>query len=107
MIGINWLKIWKVAKPICKIVASGVLVSVLQKLSSNIVGDGDREFADYGTAIRVITRSNMFESDKQEVISMVRRDGDINYYRAVIAIAESNMFSSTKIETIRKLSEQW
>lgn len=54
----------------------------------------------YDDAVKAITNSNMMSSDKTKALVSLKKDGDSEFYRAVIDTVTSTMFSSDKVETI-------
>lgn len=59
----------------------------------------------YDDAVKAITNSNMMSSDKTKVLVSLKKDGDSEFYRAVINTVTSTMFSSDKVETILSMCE--
>ena len=59
----------------------------------------------YDDAVKAITNSNMMSSDKTKVLVSLKKDGDSEFYRAVINTVTSAMFSSDKVKTILSMCE--
>lgn len=62
--------------------------------------------ANYSDTIKVIVNSNMLDSYKKEVINMVEKDKDEEYYKAIVEVVNSNMLGSYTVEAIKKICEK-
>lgn len=58
----------------------------------------------YSDVVNVIMNSSMFSSDKNRALTVLKKDKDADYYRAVIGVMKSNMFPSDKIRAITNLN---
>lgn len=65
--------------------------------------DGDDEEVGYGEAISAISHSNTDDFYKQNMIRLVAKNKDSDYYSAVIAIAYSDMDSFYKYTSLNNL----
>lgn len=94
----------QVAGVIGKIAAFGVLLMIPRVVRVECELEEDEHVADgYYDAVRAIMDTNMFTSDKCEMISVIKTNGSKEYYKTVINIVNANMFSSDKIEMIKEL----
>lgn len=99
-------------EPIVKFakVAGRVLLAATAMCVANKFNEGASELCDimtakYSNAVNAIMDSPMFSSDKRNAISALKRDGDAEYYRAVIRIAnDGELFGSDKVRMIEELS---
>ena len=48
--------------------------------------------------------SNMFDSNKDKVMELLKKDQDSEYYKAVIQVVCSDMFDSRKVNVIKNLT---
>ena len=94
-------------KRICRAIIGGlVLKAMIDKIEVEPCVKHTNSYAvSYGTAVKVIMDSNMFNSSKQQAIKYLKHNQDQGYYEAVISIIESNMFDSAKVNTIKEISE--
>lgn len=91
--------------------AGGVLLDILENKARKTlcVNDNNGIFkatlaGTYSDAISAITNSSMSSYYKQEAIKMLRKDGDVEYYRSVISIAlDDKMGNYYKYESIKNL----
>ena len=60
-----------------------------------------------GDAVQAILDSCLFQSGKQELIRLLKRNQSEDYYEAVIKIVESTTFLSGKIELMKALNEKY
>lgn len=58
----------------------------------------------YGDAVNAIMTSNMYSSDKNKAVSILKRDETSDFYKAVINVARGNAYSSDKVRTISNMS---
>lgn len=100
---IDWRPIGNLAKDICKVVAyygTPILASVIvnkQTECRNLT-------AGYDDVVSAIMHSDMLSSDKCDVVSVVRRNGDAELYRALIHIInDHSLLSSYKKDMIKQL----
>ena len=57
----------------------------------------------YSDAVKAIMCSNMFDSNKEKAVELLKKDADAEYYKSVANILESDMFDSHKIRAIEKI----
>lgn len=82
-------------------------IMALYKIGEHINQEVDNEPVGYNDAVDAIMGSAMFSGDKHRAMSILKRDGDVKYYGAVIRVMEeSSMFSGDKIKMIQMLSEK-
>lgn len=62
--------------------------------------------ASYSDAVGAILDSGMLGSYKDEAVSLLPKDGDSEFYKAIISIVNSNILGSYKVDTIKKLCEK-
>lgn len=94
-------------KRICSAIVGGlILKAIIDKVEVETCVKPSNSYAvSYGTAVKVIMDSNMFDSAKQQAIRYLKHNQDQGYYEAVISIIESDMFDSAKVNTIKEISE--
>ena len=87
------------------IVLYGV-ASMASRTSVKDVIDGIRYSGDvsYSDAVGVIMDSNMFDSNKNRAMELLKRDGDSEYYKTIVKIIKSDIFDSNKIISIATLN---
>ena len=97
--------IGKITKNTCKILAYGFILA-LPYLTSKDMLDSMRYSGDvkYSDAVRAIMESNMFDSNKDKVMELLKKDQDSEYYKAVIQVVCSDMFDSRKVNVIKNLT---
>lgn len=95
----------EVAKIVCKVgsVVYGIMVMVPRLRVITDITEDVQANSGYYDAVRAIMDTGMFASDKQEAISVLKRNGSPQYYTAAISIINSGVFASDKIEMIRSL----
>ena len=63
--------------------------------------------ADYTDAIEAVMNSDMWSSDKRQIIDTIPRNGDTSLYSGIIAIAKGNsLWSSDRRHSIIKMCEE-
>lgn len=84
------------------------LAAMVSRTNTKDVIDNVRYSGDvkYGDAISAIMDSDMFDSNKNRAMEMLKKNGESDYYRAVIKIIRSDMFDSSKIKAITILCEE-
>ena len=96
----------KIIRPLGRILAFGAVLAIAKEVGENPSVYRNAVDADYNDAIAAIMDSDLFSSDKQLATMLLKRDGDVKYYKAVITIVnDTSMFASDKVETIKYLSE--
>lgn len=60
----------------------------------------------YSEAVKVIMQEFTFDSNRNEAVKLLKRDGDMEYYAAVIEAVRNCTFDSNRIELIKTLSEK-
>ena len=106
MINLNWRTIGKFAVKFCGMALYGLLAT--KSLSVKVdMSDGHSEAAPgYGDAIAAIVESDMWTSDKDRAVAILKRDEYVEYYKSVISIVNGDMWSSTKVSMIESLNEE-
>lgn len=97
-------------KNVFKVVCGVAVYSIATAKSNNMAKDiidmvrysGDVKYSD---AINVIMDSNMFDSNKNEAMVLLKKNQDAEYYKTIIQIVKSNMFDSNKIRAITNLNK--
>lgn len=59
----------------------------------------------YIEAVSAILSIVTVSSDKDEMLNLLKTDGDASYYRAIIRVAESDMYSGDIIKAIKIINE--
>lgn len=59
----------------------------------------------YSDTVNVILNSSMLDYRKTEAITLLKRDGDSEYYKTVVSAVNSDMLDYRKLEIIRMLSK--
>lgn len=104
-INVNKETVGKIARNGCR-VALYALAVILPHVSVKETVDAIRYSGnvEYSDVISVIMNSSMFSSDKQEMISLMKKDKDAEYYRSIIQVVKSNMYSGDKVKTIKTIA---
>lgn len=97
----------KYAKKGCKLLAYG-LVTVLSYVSVSDLYDMVRYSGDisYSDAVGAIMNSNMYDSSKTKIISVLTKDADSEFYKTIIQVVKSDMYDSSKVSTILNMCEK-
>lgn len=105
---INWEPIGKFAKTACEVLVYGALAAASIKFSESATKSyGTNTAATYGDAVGAIMDSDMSSYYKNEAIGMLKRDGAMDYYRAVIRVVENTSTSSYyRLGMIETLNEE-
>ena len=98
----------KVAKGVLKGIALVVIAGVLSSKSGNHKTTNCSSHSDYeyGDAVGAIMNSDMLDSDKTKVASVIQLNYSTEIYKAIVYVAESDMLSSKKRETILNICGQ-
>ena len=107
-LNINWEPVGKFAKSACEILVYGALAVMSIKFSeSTAKRHGKIVNATYSGAVEAIMNSDMYSHYKSYAITMLKRDGDAEYYGAIIRIVEDdNTYSHYKLDMIKALSKE-
>ena len=97
-----------VAKTVGGFFALGVLARYAPIFTSGTTRSTTDYFCipSYSEAVKVIMEEVRLDSNKNEAIKVLRRDGDTEYYAAVIEAVKNTMLDSGKIQIIKTLSEK-
>lgn len=97
-------KVWNVAKVGAAYLIPIVATIVLNR--SNEIVDEMRfsRAVGYDDAVRAITKSGMWSSDKAAAIKLIKRDETPEYYKAIVSTVSSGMWSQDKLLTIKNLN---
>ena len=100
-------KVWKITKKAGEFAIYGV-ATVLSYVSVKDTVDVVRYSGNvnYSDAIGLIMDSSMYSSDKHKLITLLPKDKDSDFYKAIIKVIKSNMYSSDKIKTIETMIEK-
>jgi hypothetical protein len=101
---------WKPVKDIAELVGGAVsyvlIVSAYGKFMERITTVSESPLAGYDDAIGAIMKSGMYSHDKAHAAAALKRNGNSEFYRAIIFIAkDSSMYSHDKVNMIRELSQ--
>lgn len=97
----------KLAKKGCGIVLPIIGTVVCTDLVKDIYNDIRYSGkVGYDDAVKAILGSNMYSTNKQDAISVLKMGESSEYYKAVIMTARSSMYSYDRYETIKNMSEQ-
>lgn len=94
-------KVWDITKKVGKVAIPLVVSGVANNASSTI----SKLFSTvnectYSGAVDTVMNSNMWSSDKQDVIKAIGKDESPETYKAICSVAESMMWSADKRDTI-------
>ena len=106
MIGLNWRTVGKFAVKVCSLAVYGLLATKSFKVKVDMSEGYSTTNPGYGDAIAAIVKSDMLDSTKNEVVSVLKRDEYVEYYRSVISIVNSDMLDSYKRNMIESLNEK-
>ena len=106
MIGLDLRTVGRVAVKVCSLVVCGLLATKSFKVNVDMSDEHRVTYPSYGDAITAIVKSDMLDSTKNEIASVLKRDEYIEYYRSVISIVNSDMLDSTKRDMIETLNKK-
>lgn len=91
-----------VASKGCKYVIPIVEIILVSKSAKDTIDDLRLACGSvgYDDAVKAISNSSMYSGDKTKVLLALKRDGDTNFYRAIINTVKSSMYSSDKTTII-------
>lgn len=91
----------------CKLAGCGLIIAASRKIMEYVNEDNDNTVGGYDDAVGAIMNSTMFSHDKHEAVTILKRDGDYGYYKAIIHVVNvPDMFSHDKVKMINALSEK-
>lgn len=97
----------KFAEKACEIISYGVFMVASYKVIEYAATDYSSTIVGYDAAVEAIMKSDMYSHQKRDALSVLKRDGDSSFYKAVIHIAkDSSMYSHDKVDMIKKLCEK-
>ena len=95
----------KYVKFACRLALCGFVLTSVCKTKADSLGINDCTPAVYSGAVKAIMNSDMWSTDKERAIAVLKRDESAEYYSAIISIVTGrNMWSTDKIKLIEKLS---
>lgn len=105
---VNLEHVANIAKKAGKVVAGVALIAAYASVSENTYAVRDRKTTyTYSDAVDAIMESDMFSADKRQAVSLLRRYGTSEFYKAVILVVKNeSMWSSDKLNTIRDLAQE-
>lgn len=107
-INISKENVVNVAKTVGGFFALGVLARYAPMFTSGSTRSTDEYICipSYSGAVKVIMEEVTLDSNRNEAIKELRRDGDTEYYAAVIEAVRNTTLDSGKIQIIKTLSEK-
>ena len=100
MKAINMDTVGNLAKGICNVLVSGVIIAKSYKsIKVNMV-----QHNTYSGAIEAIMNSSMLSEYKSEAIGLLKREEQKEYYKAAISIVKSKDLGSEKVKMISILN---
>lgn len=106
MINLSLRTVGKYALKVCGLALYGLLATKSLKVEVDMSDEHGMTEPRYGDAIAAIVESDMWTSDKDRVVAMLKRDEYVEYYRSVISIVKGDMWSSTKVSMIENLNKK-
>ena len=106
MINLSLRTVGKFAVKFCGLALYGLLATKSFRVKVDMSDEHKATDPRYGDAIAAIVKSNMLDSTKNRVVSALKRDECVEYYRSVISIVNGNMLDSTKCRMIENLDEE-
>ena len=104
---INFEDVKHLWKPACEIGACVLIMMIAlgTKVEVKYTQQLTEIVSDYYSTIEEIVKSDMFDSNKQRLIEILKPNANEGYYKAVKKILDSDMFDSRKISLIENLSK--
>ena len=92
---------------VCTLAGYGLLVSApIVTFGKRASNERDAASPGYLDAVNAILDSDIWSSDKQELISELKRDGNAEFYKTVISVVKNtDMWASDRVEVIHSLCE--
>lgn len=97
---INWKQVGNVAKDVCVTVGTlagtglliGAAAALQGKLENGMTVDRTHEVltGSYDNAVKAIMNSDMMSYYKVEAVNSLKKDGDPDYYKAVISVVSNS-----------------
>ena len=106
MINLDLRTVGRYALKVCGLALYGLLATKSLKVKVDMSDEQGTTAPRYGDAIAAIVESDMWPSDKDKAVSVLKRDEYVEYYRSVISIVNGDMWSSTRVSMIEKLNEK-
>ena len=106
MINLNWRTVGKLAVKFCGMALYGLLATKSLNVKVNMSDEHDMTDPRYGDAIAAIVESDMWDGYKDEVISVLKRDEYVEYYKSVISIVSGDMWDGYKVDMVKRLNEK-
>lgn len=106
-INVDKEKVGRLLKDGCSLVVFALMMT-LPHITEKNVSTMKRYIgkANYSDAVSAIMASDMFGSYKNEIIELLKKGEDTEYYSSVIQVVNSDMFGSYKVDAIKKINEQ-
>lgn len=106
MINLDLRTVGKIAVKFCGLALYGLLATKSFRVKVDMADEHAVTAPGYGDAIAAIVESDMWDTDKDKVVSVLKRDEYVEYYKSVISIVNGDMWSTTKVNMIEKLNEK-
>lgn len=103
---IKWESIRGYAEQLCEVASYLLVYTAANKGMKYLLDCGYKEPVGYDDAVQAIMHSGMYSHDKANAVSALKRDGDTEFYKAIVHIAKSSgMYSHDKVNMIEQLSQ--
>lgn len=106
MVGLDLRTVGKFAVKVCGLALYGLLATKSLKVKVDMSDGHDSTAPGYGDAIAAIVDSDMWDGYKDEVISVLKRDEYVEYYKSVISIVSGDMWDGYKVDMVKRLNEK-
>lgn len=103
---INWESVRGYAEQICEVASYVLVYTAANKAMKYVLDCGNSyERVGYDDAIYAIMHSSMYSHDKSSAAAALKRDGNAEFYKAIVHIAkDSGAYSHDKVDMIKQLS---
>ena len=102
---INWESVRGYAEQLCEVASYLLVYTAASKGMKYVLDCGDREPVRYDDAVNAIMHSGMYSHDKADAVAVLKRDGDVEFYKAIVHIAKSSgMYSHDKVDMIKRMN---
>lgn len=103
---INWETIRGYAEQLCEVASYVLVYTAASKAMSYVLDVDSCERVGYDDAVYAIMHSSMYSHDKSEAAAALKRNGNAEFYKAIVHIAkDSSTYSHDKVDMIKALSE--
>lgn len=107
MIKIDLKPVGEFARQIGEVALYGLAIAASWKFSDYMTKIPDSKPIGFDDAVSAIMKSDMYSHDKSDAAAALKRNGNAEFYQAIVHIAkDSAAYSHDRVDMIKRLSQE-